>query len=96
MEFPSLGGILAFTPKQIDSDMLDDDPDYVFINNPYCNISHEIIRKLSNYSMATTSYWITVDLNFIKKPRDVLKISLLCSECPDRDEIQRRGLPTFE
>jgi hypothetical protein len=96
MEFPSLGGILAFTPKHIDSDMLDDDPDYVFIDNPYCNISHEILRKLSNYSMATTSYWITVDLNFIKKPRDVLKISLLCSECPDRDEIQRRGLSTFE
>jgi hypothetical protein len=46
MEFPSPGGILAFTPKQIDSDMLDDDPDYVFIDNPYCNISHEIAQEI--------------------------------------------------
>ena len=95
MEFPSLSGILASTPKRLDSDMLDNDPDYVFINNPYCKSQHDILRKLSNYSMATTSMWITVDQIFIKKPSNVPEIPFPCFDCPDRDEIQRRGLPTF-
>jgi hypothetical protein len=54
IEFPSLGGILVSIPKQLNSDIMDYDSDHVFINNPYCKSQHDILKKLSNYSMATT------------------------------------------
>jgi hypothetical protein len=95
MDYPSLGGILASTPKQLNSDTLDYDSDHVFINNPHCKSQHDILTKLGSYSMATTSMWITVAPIFIRKPSNVQKISFSSIDCPDRDEIQRLGLPTF-
>lgn len=95
MDYPSLGGILASTPKQLNSDMLDYDSDHVFINNHHCKSQHDILTKLGSYSMATTSMWITVAPIFIRKPSNVQKISFSSIDCPDRDEIQRLGLPTF-
>ena len=96
MEFPSLNGILAAIPKQLNSDMLSDDYlDYVFINNPFCKSEHEILRHLSNYSMATTSLWLTLNQTFIRKPSNLLEIPSPYFDCPENDEIERRGLPTF-
>lgn len=97
MEFPSLSGILVSTPKQLDSDMLDNDPDYVFIHNTFCKSQqHDILKQLNNYSMATTSYWITTNPMIIKKPSHLRTlIASPCIDCPEKDEIEKRGFPTF-
>jgi hypothetical protein len=88
---------LASTPKKPDSDMLDNDPDYVFIRNTYCKPQQDdILKELDDYSMATTSYWITNNPMFIKKPSHFTTvIQSPCFDCPEKDEIERRGLPTF-
>ena len=95
MEFPALGGILVSVPKQLNSDMLGNDSDYVFINNNYCKSQHAIIKQLDSYSLATTSNWITVNHTFIKKPSNIRAISVPCFDCPEKDEIERMGFPTF-
>lgn len=96
MEFPALAGILVCTPTHLNSDMLSDESYYVFINNSYCNSQHPILEQLNNFSFATTSYWLTVNQIFIKKPSNLLTISFPCFDCPDKDELERRGLPTFQ
>ena len=74
MDLPSLCGILVSTPKRLDSDMLSNESDYVFVNNTYCKSQHDIPKQLNNYSLATTSDWITVNPIFIKKPSNVTSI----------------------
>ena len=87
---------MAAIPKQLNSDMLSDDLDYVFINNSYCKSEHDVLKKLNNYSTATTSNWITVNPIFIKKPSHVAAtISIPCFDCPEKEELERRRLPTF-
>jgi len=95
MEFPALGGILASVPKRLNSDMLGNDSDYVFINNTYCKSQHAIFKQLESYSLATTSNWITVNQTFRKKPSSVTAISVPCFDCPEKGEVERRGFPTF-
>jgi len=94
-ELPSLGGILVSTPKRLNSDMLSNDCDYVFVNNTHCKSHHDILKQLNNYSLATTSDWITVNPIFITKPSNITSIPVPCFDCPDRVEIERKGLPTF-
>jgi hypothetical protein len=96
MELPSLGGILVSTPKTINSDMLSNESDYVFVNNTYCKSHHDVLNRLNNYSLASTSNWITLNSIFIKPPNVTLFIIKPCSDCPDRVEIERKGLPTFQ
>jgi hypothetical protein len=96
MELPSLGGILVSTPKELNSDMLSNQSDYVFVNNTYCNSHHAILKELNNYSLARTSVWITLNSIFIKKPSNATSFSMPCSDCPDRVDIERKGLPTFQ
>jgi hypothetical protein len=98
MEFPSLGGILVSTPKRLDSDMLSNDCDYVFINNTYCKSYHGILKQLNNYSLTKTSDWITLNSAFIKKSSSVALIihGMPCSDCPGMAEIERKGLPIFQ
>jgi hypothetical protein len=91
MELPSLGGILVSTPKRLNSDMLSYECDYVFVNNTYCKSHHDILKQLDNYSLATTSDWITVNPIFITKPTNVTSIPVPCFDCPEKDEIERRG-----
>jgi hypothetical protein len=55
-ELNSLAGILMSIPKELDSEM-SSQPDYIFVRNPYCEKQHELVNKLDNYSMATTSDW---------------------------------------
>src|SRR5205823_1401185 len=94
-ELPSLGGILVPTPKKLDSDMLGFES-YVFVNNPYCKSQHTILKQLNDYSLATTSNWITVNHTFIKKSSNVTAIPVPCFDCPERGEIEKKGLPTFQ
>jgi hypothetical protein len=75
--------------------MLGNASDYVFINNNYCKSQHAVLKQLANYSLATTSNWITVNQTFIKKPSTVTAISVPCFDCPEKDEIGRMGFPTF-
>lgn len=95
MEFPALGGILVSVPKRLNSDMLGNDSDYVFISNNYCKSDHAIFKQLDSCSLATTSNWITLNHTFIKKPSNVTAISVPCFDCPEKGEIERRGFPTF-
>lgn len=76
--------------------MLSNESDYVFVNNTYCKSQHDIVKQLNNYSLATTSDWITVNPIFIKKPSNLTSLSMPCLDCPDRVEIERKGLPTFQ
>jgi hypothetical protein len=82
IELPSLVGILVLTPKELNSDMLSNDSDYVFINDTYCKSQHTIISQLNNYSLATTPNWLTVNHIFIKKPSSLTSISFPCFDCP--------------
>lgn len=95
MELPSLAGILVSAPNRLNSDMLGNEFDYVFINNTYCRSQHTMLKQLNNYSLATTSNWITVNLTFIKKPSNTTSISIPCFDCPEKNELESRGLPTF-
>jgi hypothetical protein len=54
-----------------------------------------MLASVHSYSLASTSNWITVSQTFVKKPSNVTSISVPCFDCPDKDEIERRGLPTF-
>jgi predicted CopG family antitoxin len=93
MEFSSLGGILVSIPKRVDSGMLDT-PDYVFVKNEHCSIQHEILSILKNFSIATTSNWITV-LHVFVQYSGPTTIASPCMDCPDRALIELRGLPTL-
>jgi hypothetical protein len=95
MELPSLGGILVSTPKELNSDMLRNESDYVFINNTYCKSQHTIMSQLNSYSLATTSNWVTLNHIFIKKSSNIASISLPCLDCPGKNELDSMGLPTF-
>jgi hypothetical protein len=47
--------------------------------------------------MATTSNWITVIQVFVKKPSgQYANITSPCFNCPEKTEIEMRGLPTFQ
>jgi hypothetical protein len=92
--FPKLAGILAAIPKKVDSEMLHDS-EHVFIRNPGCIGQHEILEKLKNYLMAKTSYWITIDYVFVKFTGKTI-IPNPCIDCPGRQELNSRGLPTFQ
>jgi hypothetical protein len=95
MEYPSLGGILISLPKKIDSDMFDE-PQYVFVLNAHCNTTHEILKKLNDFSITTTSNWITVEQKWINKPSgQTISVGMPCYDCPNRNEIEMRGLPAF-
>ena len=96
MELPSLGGILISTPKKLNSGMLSNESDYVFVNNTYCKSYHDVLKQLDNYSLTITSDWITLYSIFIKKPSNVMSLSMPCSDCPDRVDIERKGLPTLQ
>ena len=93
MEFPAVGRNSSI--KEINSDMLGNDSDYVFINNNYCKSQHAIFKQLDSYSLASISNWITVNQTFIKNPSNTTAISVPCFECPEKDEIERKGFPTF-
>lgn len=88
-----LGGVLIASPKEIDSDLLEE-PVYVFANNPNCKKDREILRKLDNFSLATTSDWKTVNQTFVKFLGRT-SITSPCLECPEKEELNARGLPTF-
>jgi hypothetical protein len=92
-DFHSLGGILIASPKRVNSDMVDE-PDYVFVSNIHCRKEREILRKLNNFSLATTSNWITVNQTFVKYS-GFTSITSPCIDCPEKEELGTRGLPTF-
>jgi hypothetical protein len=92
-EFYSLGGVLIASPKSMDSKM-DEPPDYVFVNNTYCNKQHEILEKLKNFHLTTTSTWGTVLQIFVKNSGHTT-IRNPCINCPEREELEARKLPTF-
>ncbi len=96
MQLPSLCGILVSTPKKLNSDMLSNECDYVFVNNTYCKSQHAVLKQLNNYSLASTSDWITLKSIFIRTSTPVLFLSVPCSDCPDRVGIERKGLPIFQ
>lgn len=97
MQLPSLGGILVSIPRKLNSDLLSNECDYVFVNNTYCKSQHAVLKQLNNnYSLTSTSDWITINSAFIKTSTPVLFLSVPCSDCPDRFEIERKGLPTFQ
>jgi len=83
MELPSLGGILVSTPKTINSDMLSNESDHVFVNNTYCKSHHEVLKQLNNYSLASTSNWITLNSIFIKPPKVPSLFIMGCSNALD-------------
>ena len=89
----SLGGVLMASPKEIDADMLEE-PKFVFANNANCRKDHEILRKLDNFSLATTSEWKTVNQTFVTFSGRTSIISP-CFDCPEKEELNARGLPTF-
>jgi hypothetical protein len=45
-----------------------DELEYVFIRNTHCSATREILKKMNNFAMATTSNCITVNHSLIKKP----------------------------
>ena len=89
----SLGGVLLASPKEIDSDLLEE-PIFVFANNAGCQKDHEILRKLDNFSLVTTSEWKTVNQIFVTFSGHTSIISP-CFDCPENEELNARGLPTF-
>jgi hypothetical protein len=89
----SLGGVLIASPKKMDSEMIDK-PDYVFVRNIHCKKQYDILAKLSDFSLATTSNWITVTHIFVKYS-GATGISSPCFDCSDREELDARSLPTF-
>ncbi|HZD34222.1 MAG TPA: hypothetical protein VE130_03370 [Nitrososphaeraceae archaeon] len=93
VDLRSLGGVLIASPKEIDSDMLEE-PIFVFANNANCQKDHEILRRLSNFSLATTSEWKTVNQTFVTFSGRTSIISP-CLDCPEKEELNARGLPTF-
>ena len=93
MDFYSLGGVLVASPKKIDS-RVDEVPDFVFVNNIYCKKQHEILEKLGDFHLATTSTWNTVLQIFVKYSGNT-SINIPCINCPERLELEARGLPTF-
>jgi hypothetical protein len=59
--------------------------EYVFVYNTNCKTNHDIIDKLNNFSMATTSIWVNVNPLFIKKPSDQnTTMTSRCYDCPKR------------
>ena len=92
-DYYSLGGVLIASPKELDSTMVDE-PDYVFVNNIYCKKQHEILTKLNRFSLATTSTWNTVTHIFVKQSPPT-SISSPCFDCPEREELEIKRLPTF-
>jgi hypothetical protein len=54
-----------------------------------------IIASRRMPSSSTTSNWITVNHNFINTPSNVTAISVPCFIFPEKDEIERKGFPTF-
>ena len=73
---------------------MDEVPDYVFVNNIYYKKQHEILEKLKNFQLATTSTWNTVLQIFVRYSGHTT-ISNPCIKCPEREELEARKLPTF-
>jgi hypothetical protein len=64
-DFSSLEGILISVPKYPDSEMFES-PEYVFVRNEHCAHEHEMLKILSNFSLATTKYWMTEVLTALR------------------------------
>ena len=89
----SLAGVLMSIPKGLDVEM-SNEPDYIFVRNPYCGKQHELISKLKDFSLATTSDWLTI-LHMFVKFSGCTSITSPCLDCPEKEELAARKMPTF-
>ena len=93
LEFSFFLGIIANIPKEIGSDILDE-PYRFFVKNPYFKGNSKLEKLEKNYSNVNTNIWMTPQQIYVKvKPGKSYTIP--CMECPDRDEIDKIGLPTI-
>jgi hypothetical protein len=92
-ELKSPAGILMSVPNRADANMFDE-PTYIFVRNPHFTMQHEILDKLDNYSLATTSDWLTINHTLVRN-LGLARIPVPCLDCPEKEELSSKKLPTF-
>lgn len=93
MDFSSLIGIIVNLPKKIDSEILEE-ADFFFVKNPYFIGDDKLVSILDNYAKVQTDIWIT-PLQMVVKVKGGTSFKLHCMDCPDKEDIEKIGLPTI-
>ena len=66
----------------------------MFLKNPYFKGDNKLISELDNYSKVQTNVWITPQPSYVRV-KSGISFPVPCMECPEREEIERIGLPTI-